>query len=122
MNDSPTPSQPAAPLEATVAKALLTVDGARCPSPLPEGRAALHTAVVGLSIQPPYSNTGRSTPLRRRNITFDGFVFRGARGAGIVLRDSHHVVVGNGAITDCGMTAFNVRGGAGCAHPLVDLA
>ena len=40
------------------------------------------------------------------NVTFDGLAFRGARGAGIVVRNSTGVVISNGAITDCGMSAL----------------
>ena len=47
-------------------------------------------------------------------ITFEGLSFRGARGAAIVLRNSTGVVVSDGAVSDCGMSAFNVTGGSGC--------
>ena len=47
-------------------------------------------------------------------VTFSGLSFRGARGVGIVVRNSTGVVVSNGAITDVGTSAFNVTGGADC--------
>jgi len=40
------------------------------------------------------------------NVTFDGLAFRGARGAGIIVRNSTGVIISNGAITDCGMSAL----------------
>ena len=47
-------------------------------------------------------------------ITFEGLSFRGARGAAIVVRNSTGVVVSDGAVSDCGMSAFNATGGSGC--------
>eukprot|EP01046_Picozoa_sp_COSAG06_P007408 COSAG06_NODE_361_length_16829_cov_8.781112_14_plen_568_part_00 len=55
------------------------------------------------------------------NITFDGLSFRGARGAGVVIRNSTGIVISNGGITDCGMSAFNVTGGSDCGLLNVDV-
>ncbi len=55
------------------------------------------------------------------NITFDGLSFRGARGAGVVIRNSTGIVISNGGITDCGMSAFNVTGGSNCGLLNVDV-
>lgn len=55
------------------------------------------------------------------NVSFDGLSFRGARGAGVVIRRSVNISVSNGAITDCGMSAFNVTGGERCGLLNVDV-
>ena len=66
--------------------------------------------------------TSLLTVVGAANITFEGLSFRGARGAAIVVVDSSDVVVSNGAITDCGMSAFNVTGGARCGLQHVEVA
>ena len=58
--------------------------------------------------------TVASTVLRIRgaaNISFSGFEFRGARGAGVVIDHSTGILLANGSIADSGSQALNVSGG-----------
>ena len=79
---------------------------------IPHTPAATHEATVATSL---LSVDGAA------NITFDGLSFRGARGACVVIRNSTGIVISNGGITDCGMSAFNVTGGSNCGLLNVDV-
>ena len=51
------------------------------------------------------------------NISFNGFDFRAARGAGIVIVNSSDITIADGAVSDTGMATLNITGGARCgAH------
>ena len=78
----------------------------------PHTPAAKHEATVAASLLSINSAA---------NITFDGLSFRGARGVGVVVRNSTNITISNGAITDCGMSAFNVTGGERCGLLNVDV-